>query len=246
MSTFRSILLILAVLIPGVAFAQVNSRSDGSDGYLNVDSNRTLDLSLSRSDRAYAPQPDSSSGNGVYDARRWAVVFKYDSVRISGTLGFKNHPSGAPVVWLVKGDVHIDGGIGLSGQGDQGVVISTPGPGGFGGGRGYQSPTTPGSGGLGPGGGVYDPAQYGQGGSYGTSNGGSPTTYGNNKILPLIGGSGGAGRQDAANGGGAGGGAILIVTDGTIFLNGSIVADGGSGSGWGGSGSGGAIRLVAN
>ena len=55
MSALRSIVLILAVLIPGIASAQVNSRSDGTDGYLNVVSNRTVDLSLARSDSAYAP-----------------------------------------------------------------------------------------------------------------------------------------------------------------------------------------------
>ena len=78
-------------------------------------------------------------------------------------------------------------------------------------------------------------------------------------MIPLLGGSGGAGcltYQDIygdilASGGGGGGGAILIAASGRINVNGSIYANGGttvaprSTYSEGGGGSGGGIRLVA-
>lgn len=88
-----------------------------------------------------------------------------------------------------------------------------------------------------------------------------PTTpgvvYGNLNLLPLIGGSGGGGGAGGSvlpgSGGGGGGGAILIAASGTISVNGSILANGGTpplstvnGRGaQGGGGSGGTIRVVA-
>jgi hypothetical protein len=53
----------------------------------------------------------------VYDADKWAVVFKYTSVNILGgkKLTFKNHATRAPVVWLVSGNVTISGTVDLSG-----------------------------------------------------------------------------------------------------------------------------------
>lgn len=91
--------------------------------------------------------------------------------------------------------------------------------------------------------------------------GGRP--YGNDALLPLIGGSGGGGGASGAifhgAGGGGGGGAILVAVSGRLELTGSIHANGGSGgkikkvmisasldaNGCGGSGSGGAVRLTA-
>ena len=87
--------------------------------------------------------------------------------------------------------------------------------------------------------------------------------YGNDALLPLIGGSGGGGGASGAifhgAGGGGGGGAILVAVSGRLELTGSILANGGSGgkikkvilserldaNGCGGSGSGGAVRLTA-
>lgn len=76
-------------------------------------------------------------------------------------------------------------------------------------------------------------------------------------MLPLLGGSGGAGSpqewsvppQGAS--GGAGGGAILIAGSGRVVVDGSIHADGGKGGLWlpgrnGAGGSGGGIRLVSS
>jgi hypothetical protein len=87
--------------------------------------------------------------------------------------------------------------------------------------------------------------------------------YGNDALVPLIGGSGGGGGASGTifhgAGGGGGGGAILVATSGKLVLTGSILANGGSGgkikkvilsegldaNGCGGSGSGGAVRLTA-
>jgi len=89
--------------------------------------------------------------------------------------------------------------------------------------------------------------------------GGRP--YGNDALLPLIGGSGGGGGASGAifhgAGGGGGGGAILVAVSGTLDFTGSILANGGQGgkvrnvwdtidvNGCGGGGSGGAVRLMA-
>jgi hypothetical protein len=74
--------------------------------------------------------------------------------------------------------------------------------------------------------------------------------YGNSQILPLIGGSGGAGTNGTGSpdASGGGGGAILIACQNTLTLNGSILARGASVSNNGSAGpaSGGGIRLIAN
>jgi hypothetical protein len=201
----------------------------------------------------------AGTGFGVYDAEKWAVVYKYNSVTIPAgvTVTFANHASGAPVVWLVSGDVTISGTINLNGaSGAQDTVgYASGGPGGFRGGHGPQ----PTSGGFGPGGGAGSGGN-GLGGGYGTFGGGPSGgiggfVYGNAQVVPLIGGSGGGGARGYSTwSGGGGGGAILIIAGGTITLNGTIAANGGNGPfgnnvpgllGAGG-GSGGAVRLVAN
>lgn len=69
--------------------------------------------------------------------------------------------------------------------------------------------------------------------------------YGNALVIPLIGGSGGAGTTNGLGGGG-GGGAILIASDVSITgSGGTINASGGGGAGNPNAGSGGAVRLVA-
>ncbi len=235
--------------LAGSALGQMDVGSDGSDGAFAPAANTIVDLALA----------DSGPGTGHYDPDRWAVIFNYTSVDIPGgvTISFANHPSGAPVVWVVAGNVLIDGGVNLDGENHTGAAArpSIPGPGGFRGGRALLSAQSPGSGGYGPGGGPYDGTfgwnDVGHGGSYGTLGVGGPTTYGNEQIIPLIGGSGGSTHnQRPHQGGGAGGGAILIATNGTITVNGWIRSDGGIGNSHGGgsgsgSGSGGGIRLVA-
>jgi hypothetical protein len=71
--------------------------------------------------------------------------------------------------------------------------------------------------------------------------------YGNNFLMPLLGGSGGGGAS-IGYGGSGGGGAILIAANSQIDVMGGILANGGNGaSGYqgGSGGSGGAIRLVS-
>jgi len=230
----RYVAFLAAVLLFGASAASaIDVGSDGSDGALNITATTTVDLSLAQNGAWNTP----GNGHGVYDANRWVVVFKFTSVNIAAnrTIGFTNHPSGAPVVWLVQGDVTIGSNAYVilypSGNADSAGFL-LPGPGGFRGGR-------VGAAGMGPGGGGYN---YG-GGGYATVGGGSlpGAAYGNIRILPLIGGSGGGGVP--SNSGGGGGGAILIAANGTITLTGGVAASGGAGAG---GGSGGGIRLIAN
>ncbi len=227
--------------------------ADGSDGALNATTNRQIDLGLASSGAWDSPSP--VAGNGVYDSDKWAVIFKYTSVTIGPnvTLSFVNHRTHAPVVWLVSGDVTINGVLQLSGEAHNGFVRpKEPGPGGFRGAQFCNNGTIPGSAGFGPGGGRIEPGKmcgsdnWGVAG-YGTAgvNGAiySSPTYGFTTIRPLVGGSGGGLWYGA--GGGGGGGAILIAATGTITVNGQILANGGY-HGGGFSGSGGAIRLVAS
>jgi hypothetical protein len=177
---------------------------------------------------------------------------------------------------LVSGDMTIDGTINLNGENGGPFNNGSPGiggPGGFNGGRGglySYTGASQGGDGQGPGAGKGAPngtSRSGGGGSFGSSgNNGTAingqglagVTYGNVTLLPLIGGSGGGGAtggQSSSNfnsgpGGGGGGGAILIAVTGTVTINGTITARGGSAgttsiSGQAGSGSGGAIRIIA-
>ncbi len=195
-------------------------------------------------------QTVAGNGNGVYDPAQWAVIFRFTEVNIPAhtNVRFKNNHACAPVIWLVQGNVTINGGdnpgqIILSGNNSAGQKFSLPGPGGFRGGRGRVSGNNA-SAGLGPGGGEPN-----QGASFTTGT----VVYSDEGCFPLIGGSGGGGYdKDVYNiyGGGAGGGAILIVAGGTISIDGSISANGGSGYPYGdkptSGGSGGMIRLVAD
>lgn len=234
----RTLLAALAVvLLSSRPATALDVGSDGLSGQFNPQNNTqaTVDLSLAVNGDLSTP----GNPNGVYDKDRWVIIFKYSSVNIpSGvTVTFKNHKSGAPVVWLVQGSVNISGLVKLSGE-DAGAnafsIPSIPGPGGFGGGT-YQSVLT---GGMGPGGGINQ------------ANGHYASVYGNPEILPLIGGSGGsaAGCGFTAARGGAGGGAILIASNQTISLatNGvRILSNGGQSAAGCGAGSGGAVRLLA-
>ena len=238
-----------ALTIPG---------ADGSDGSLHVTEDTVIDLSQAAA--AVWDTPSSSSGtngsnagNGVYDSEQWAVVFKYSSVTVEAgaTLTFTNHPSRAPVVLLVSGDVTIDGSVNLNGKNwSSPPNLAEPGPGGFRGGTGCYSYGACSSPGFGVGGG-NTASNVGYGGSYGGTGSGGPATYGNPSLIPLIGGSGGGGDQDGQlSGGGGGGGGILIACEGTLTINGNIIANGGSGRNshptHTGGGAGGGVRLVAD
>lgn len=240
MLKYLSVLVcVVGFIVP--AFGAISIPSDGSDGAFEPSANITVDLGLA----ADGSWDDPGSGNGIYDAEQWAVVFKFTSVTIpSGvTVTFTNHPSRAPVIWLVQGNVTIDGTVSLNGapghSNSGAATLAEPGPGGFRGGRGLRT-DSPGSAGMGPGGGAY-PSSHGSHGTLGVGDSGN--LYGNEGIFPLIGGSGGGGGSNGY-GGGAGGGAILIAASDILTLDGAIVANG---QVWGGGGgSGGSIRLVAD
>jgi hypothetical protein len=243
--------LILAAFFGGIltASAQLTIPSDGSDGALNITQDTVIDLSQAVTG-TWDQNNSAKAGKGVYDPEKWAVVFKYSSVNIEGstsgspaqlvgrTVRFKNHPSNAPVVWLVQGNVNIAGRLLLVGQNDPGDSVSRlvpieSGPGGFRGGP--LGPTGNGSG-------------YGPGAVHGGGNGTYASSYGNPQIIPLIGGSGAGGGDGIRTIAGAGGGgAILIAASGIINVTGMIDASGGlipNAYNLHG-GSGGAIRLVA-
>jgi len=104
-----------------VVLGLINVPSDGSDGAFNPTANVEVDLSQAVTGAPGVwgePWLQPGTGTGVYDADKWAVVFKYSSVNIpSGvTVTFKNHASRAPVVWLVQGNTTIAGTVNLDGQ----------------------------------------------------------------------------------------------------------------------------------
>lgn len=222
-----------AALTAARAFA-LNIPSDGSDGDFTPTGDIVVDLSLAPT-AEWNANNSANAGKGIYDPNKWAVVFKYNSVNIpSGAkVTFVNHKAHAPVVWLVKGNVQIDGIVSVAGNIRSSSAISrlTPieaGPGGFRGG-------TEGPIGVGYG--------YGIGGNAGNCiHGGYASIYGNPQIIPLIGGSGGLGVIGDAGcsaTGSSGGGAILIASAGSVAVSGVIDANSG------GSGSGGAVRIIA-
>lgn len=218
--------------------AQLTIPSDGSDGAFNPPpspTNVVIDLSQAVPG-VWNANNSANAGKGIYDSKKWAVVFKYSGVRIpvGVTVSFKNHPTHAPVVWLVQGNVTNNGTVNLDGAGDvTGVPALTPseaGPGGFRGGP--VGPEGEGAG-LGPGGGTRWLGHY-------------SSDYGNPQILPLIGGSGSAAYSGGGGGsGGAGGGAILIAASGSLINEGVITAKGGFRSNYSLVGSGGGVRIIA-
>ena len=225
------------------AHAQLVIPSDGSDGALTPGlspTNVVIDLSQAVPG-VWNADNSANAGKGICDSNKWAVVFKYSSVSIPAgvMVSFINHPTHAPVVWLVQGNVTINGSVNLNGAagttGVQALTPAVPGPGGF---RGAAyGPQGVGSG-LGPGGGSPG-SGYGGVGNYSTS-------YGNPSVLPLIGGSGGgATSYQGGWAGGAAGGSILVGAAGTITIAGGLYAKGGSGDPSGG-GSGGAVRLIGS
>lgn len=95
--------------------AQLIIPSDGSDGSLIITSNTVIDLSLATTG-SWDMNNSAHAGQGVYDPNKWAIVFKFQSISVpihtneQGTVvghyvTFKNHPSHAPVVWLVHEQV---------------------------------------------------------------------------------------------------------------------------------------------
>lgn len=252
----------VSVLLAGPVFA-FDSGSTGSDGALNPNVDSEVQV--------------PASG-----------ILNYSSIDIpSGvTVRFLRNALNTPVTLLVSGNATIAGSIDVSGQAapdangagngnvaDDGLP-GEGGPGGYAGGLGGTIDTVPpnarnGQAGIGPGGGRPGPTTayncFGGGGSFGTRgeaagcSGTQSDSYANPDLLPMVGGSGGAGGVAylslGGSGGGGGGGALLIAASGTLQVSGSILANGGrggnvgnalsAGGATGGGGSGGAIRLVA-
>ncbi len=210
---------------------------------------------------------------GTLQPTEWLVRFDYTMVEIGdgAELTFVNHPSRAPVAWIVMGDVRIGAGATIRLDGQPGLTsggYAEPGPGGFRGGRGTIAGFLDNaSAGLGPGGARGDANDNFFGGTGGSHRGvgglgegansvaQAPVT-GSEAIVQLAGGSGGgAGRRSfagqALSGGGGGGGAIRIAADGLIDVSGTIEARGGAGAAAldggaaGGGGSGGAVHLAS-
>jgi hypothetical protein len=239
-----SLVTVAAALTASDAQITIPGSNPATDGALSVAIGESLFINLAAAKTGH--WEDAGDGFGVYDPEKWAVVFKYSSIDIAGNVFFSNHPSGAPVIWLVDGDVNILGSIYLNGQNGGAATFAEPGPGGFRGAN-YETPTRngfgPGGAGSGAGGGGY--------GTPGTGPAGG-RVYGTAGIVPLIGGSGGSGGGAGNSRGGAGGGAISIIAKNGIYLHygSGIYANGGGAPGAStngpGGGSGGAIRLVAD
>jgi hypothetical protein len=257
----QSLIWICVALVVPAAIAEIDVPSNGVDGFLDMsffpEAEFVIDLAEAergtwdQSTRLPGNEPSGSRpGKGVYDPQKWAVVFHLTTLNVpSGkTLRFRNNATRAPVVFLVQGNVTIAGTVVLDGGNQTGAAatVSEPGPGGFRGARARIAGANQGGDGFGPGGG-QDNAQSG---SYGTKGyRSSGVIYGNDRVLPLIGGSGGSsnyGRDD--QGGAAGGGAILIAARQAIEVAGTVSANGGQGNYFYGEGfgSGGGIRLLAD
>jgi hypothetical protein len=249
MSLRRSMVLIVVALAGAVTgFAQAfNSGSTGSDGALSFTTPGTIDF-----------DPVALGLNPAGDN-----IFNFTTVNIAAGVTVNMRASKLrerSVVWLASGAVTIAGTLSLTGAtgypaGASGNlrVPAEPGPGGYPGGVGVDisSPAQPGAG---PGGGPIN--GFGSCASYATvgSCEQAGAVYGNSLLVPLRGGSGGAGCPSSTcsgGGGGAGGGAIQIASSVSISVTGSLLANGGTQTGGGffggpaGMGSGGAIHLEA-
>jgi len=208
-------------------------------------------------------------------------VYHFSTINIGAevTLKLRSSILGAvPVIWRATGPVVIEGTLDLNGDdgfGSRSLKLpAIAGAGGYNGGIGAATDTNP-QPGRGPGGGgtsLSNSTDQSRGAGAGhfkkgsdserefflESIGGPP--YGNDFLIPLLGGSGGGGgnKNNASfngGGGGGGGGALLIASSVSISVNGSISANGGGGGPGdiddntqglsGGGGSGGAIRLIS-
>jgi hypothetical protein len=229
----RACLLFAIVFGSTAVDAQINTGSDGRDGALNPSGDLVINM---------ADHPDG--------------IYQYTSVNIPTgfTVTFTPNANNTPVVWLVQSNVVINGAVDLLGKPPVGAAGGFGGPGGYRGGTGGPSPTN----GQGPGGGL---SSNGVGGNASYGGEGQMTQgvppgpiYGNEFLIPLIGGSGGGGSSFVGpTGGGGGGGAVLIAASGFVEVNGILSSTGVLG--WamtssppasGGAGSGGAIRIVAS
>ncbi|MDQ3130911.1 MAG: hypothetical protein M3Q99_09135 [Acidobacteriota bacterium] len=212
----------LLCILPFVANAQFNSGSTGVDG--------ALDLST-----ASFCQP-----NGICEVQLpESGILNYTTINVppGRVLIFKRNSRNSPAILLAQGNVTVGGEINVStpcamnfssvlctGHYESNSNVQTPGVGGFSGGA-------PGKDGFGSGKGI----------AAGDIN---AKWVGPLNLLPIVGGSGGAGYTCGypfySCRGGGGGGAIVIASSAQITISGAVKAIGSE------SGSGGAIRLIAN
>ncbi len=252
---FAACLFLLTSAVTSAWAQTYSSGSTGADGALTFPANAGVVV--------FKPQERG------FDLDR-DHVFHFTTVNVpAGTtvrMAADVFDEGRPVHWLASGGVVIDGVLDLNGgNGHPGTDLakpSVPGAGGYAGGSGGKLSQLARFGG-GPGGGRTGGSRDMHGGSAGflvnatsgeTRTASPGTAYAAPSLLPIVGGSGGAGGDlsgvgglDGA-GGGAGGGAILIASSTSIAFNGAITArggDGGSGPRNFGGGSGGAVRMVA-
>lgn len=169
-------------------------------------------------------------------------ILNYTTINISSgrALVFRPNSRNTPAILLAQSSVTIVGQINVSNP--CGIAAAypfssfpcsgnipshssnqTPGVGGFSGGAANGN-------GYGAGGGIYQVRPEGR-------------WVGPLSLVPIVGGSGGAGYCGGGCIGSGGGGAVVIASSAAISISGSVVANGGGGEG---SGSGGAIRLIAN
>jgi len=184
-----AVLLVYTQLVHAQTF---NSGSTGADGALNLTTPETIEFDP-------VTLGLDTDGDNIYH-------FTTITITAGVTVRLTARKINGPVFWLAKGAVQIDGTINLDGEPGYTVSAnftrtpSVPGAGGYPGGVGNvgNSPAQPGAG---PGGGLNallnTYAQTGGGAGYSTSGQGHEgregAIYGNNFLVPLIGGSGGGG-----------------------------------------------------
>ncbi|MCC6624986.1 MAG: hypothetical protein IT385_27310 [Deltaproteobacteria bacterium] len=187
-------------------------------------------------------------------------VLDYTSIHVpvDVKVTFRSNAANTPVVIRVTGDVVVEGLIDLSGRAPATAPVgsgwsSIGGAGGPGGTFGGSATGLVGLAGHGPAGAPGTSlCNAGGGGSlaYRGFPGGSCACGGvagaahlsRNVVVRLAGGGGGA---SWTSGGGGGGGGITIAADGSITIDGVVLARGGASVGGGGAGGGGTITLVA-
>lgn len=273
---------LLALFSLSLAAQTFQSGSNGSDGALNLGANTPGVVNGVLVFDPVALNLDQD-GDNIY---HFTSITIRDFIRVRFYADKMRNPG--PLVFLSSGPVNIQGVLNLDGDpghpSDSNIAIrrpSRPGPGGYPGGIGGKANGGSPSPGLGPGGGRVGANATVTGGN------GCPAahvtnalpswcsslpnnSYGNSRLLPLIGGSGGSGGWgnsiNFGEGGGAGGGAIRIVSATHIAFGTGVNSSGGAngcngfahigvsggsaaastaGVASGGAGSGGSVHLVA-
>jgi hypothetical protein len=165
--------------------------------------------------------------------------FAFDQLSLSGDLEIIVSGD-ASLSIQISGDGYLGSTFDISGQSGDNSPIPGSSPGGFAGGAVNER-------GQGPGGGTSSssPGGAGHGGTGSNPTQNSGRTYGDGKITSLLGGSGGGGFVVDTTGG-SGGGALAVDANGSLTIDGSILALGGNGVAGSAGGSGGSIRLSAD